>query len=327
MARSSQAQEPESRHAEDLTTGITPADRVASSGSLNSLGQASDPEGAERPVREKLKKTSIAGLSKEVLSDSDHEMSGASDTSKGAAAKDDNNEAPRGRLRKKRSFEDMGGDGTGMEKQGRKRSRDVTLTGQPVTKRKTSGEKGKNGTIKEHSSRSSSSDERSRKGAMLSPKGKRNREAFENEDDKPPAEVKDSVVTEKKAAVKASADEPKTKRHRDSNSPEPEESKVSNTKVSIFIHANKNVTCSILTDPRYHSPAASPTPLSPRLSPPWLLASRLHLHHRRLRHPRVPSKLLVSALLQPRLPRALGLYHLHPSLQALSEAPLLPRSP
>lgn len=243
MARAEQAQEPEPSHTENPAADITPADRVASSGSLKSLAQASDTEGAERPVREKLKKTSIAGLPKEILSDDDHEMSGASDTSKGAIAVETaentkNNEEPRGRLRKKRSFEDMGGEegqGIRMEKQGRKRSRDITLTGQPeLTKRKTSGENDKNGTIKERSSTPSSSAERTRKGAMLSPKGKRNREEFEDEDDKPSTEVKNATVAEKKDAEKKSADEPKTKRHRDSNSPEPdknEETKASETKI------------------------------------------------------------------------------------------------
>ncbi|KAF9632207.1 putative nuclear protein export protein [Lasiodiplodia theobromae] len=192
MARDEQAQEPEVTSADhQAATGITPADRVASTSSLKSLGQASDTEGAERPVREKLKKTSIAGLPRDVLSDDDHEMSAASDVSKEAATEDaagtpDTNEEPRGRVRKKRSFEDMGG--IRAEKQGRKRSRDVTLADAPeITKRKASAEN-KNGTIKEGSSTPSSSAERTRRG-MLSPKGKRNREEFEEEGDKPSAEI------------------------------------------------------------------------------------------------------------------------------------------
>ncbi|KAF4546799.1 Nuclear protein export protein [Lasiodiplodia theobromae] len=236
MARDEQAQEPEVTSADhQAATGITPADRVASTSSLKSLGQASDTEGAERPVREKLKKTSIAGLPRDVLSDDDHEMSAASDVSKEAATEDaagtpDTNEEPRGRVRKKRSFEDMGG--IRAEKQGRKRSRDVTLADAPeITKRKASAEN-KNGTIKEGSSTPSSSAERTRRG-MLSPKGKRNREEFEEEGDKPSAEVKDTNATEKISTKKPSGDEPKVKRHRDSNSPESgKENNTADTKTS-----------------------------------------------------------------------------------------------
>lgn len=236
MARDEQAQEPEATSADhQAATGITPADRVASTSSLKSLGQASDTEGAERPVREKLKKTSIAGLPRDVLSDDDHEMSAASDVSKEAVAEDaagtpDTNEEPRGRVRKKRSFEDMGG--VRAEKQGRKRSRDVTLADAPeITKRKASAEN-KNGTIKEGSSTPSSSAERTRRG-MLSPKGKRNREEFEEEGDKASAEMKDTNATEKASTKKPSGDEPKVKRHRDSNSPESgKENNTADTKTS-----------------------------------------------------------------------------------------------
>lgn len=219
---------------ENTATGITAADRVASSGSLKSLGQGSDTEGAERPVREKLKQTNIG--SGQVLSDDDHEMSGASDTSKGveAAENNENNEEPRGRLKKKRSFELMEGQGAAAEKQGRKRSRGPASTVEPlVTKRKASGEKdatNKNGTIKERSVSPSSSAERTRRG-MLSPKGKRNREEFEDED-KPSSDIKDTTETENNKSDKTSGDEPKTKRHRDSNSPEPEKEKTESAKPS-----------------------------------------------------------------------------------------------
>ncbi|EKG10055.1 Ran binding protein 1 [Macrophomina phaseolina MS6] len=234
MARSEQVPDSGVTSLENTAPEITAADRVASSGSLKSLGQASDTEGAERPVREKLKQTKIGAG--QVLSDDDHEMSGASDTSKGPAENNETTEEPRGRLKKKRSFEVMTGDeghGAAVEKQGRKRSRGPASNIEPiVTKRKTSGEKetiDENGTIKERSVTPSSSAERTRRG-MLSPKGKRNREEFEDEDDKPSAEIKETTETEQGAADKKSADEPKTKRHRDSNSPEPQNEKVDEAK-------------------------------------------------------------------------------------------------
>ncbi|KAL1640707.1 hypothetical protein SLS58_006721 [Diplodia intermedia] len=245
MARDEQAQDPGVTSAADqAATGITAADRVASTSSLKSLGQGSDTEGAERPVREKLKKTSIAGLPRDIFSDDDHEMSGASDASKEAATEDaegnsNNNGESRGRVRKKRSFEDMGG--VRAEKQVRKRSRDVTIADEPeITKRKPIGE---NGTIKEGTESPPSSAERTRRG-MLSPKGKRNREEFEEKGEKPSAEVKATDPTEEASTEKTSSDEPKVKRHRDSNSPEPgkEESTAETKEIKGSGFANTSAT-------------------------------------------------------------------------------------
>lgn len=131
--------------------------RVGSSASLSALSATnSDTECGERPVREQLKKTTIAALPGDALSTSDHPMGDAPNhakATKGRASKleDDgqsNSESDRGRLRRKRSFEVFEGDHSEEkptdkpERHTRKKSRDIgsSHSGPDASARKSSGE-------------------------------------------------------------------------------------------------------------------------------------------------------------------------------------------
>ncbi|KAK7509585.1 uncharacterized protein IWZ02DRAFT_465419 [Phyllosticta citriasiana] len=183
----------------------------------------SDNEGSERPVREKLKNTTITAPPAR-STDADEPMTEIQQSSKDAPPEspNDSDGERRGRNRRKRSFDDIGEESRDLkvEKPSRKRSRDSNVVDKPeVQRRKTSGEKDEPTTESngaEKNSRTPSSSENSDRKPLMSPKGKRNREEFEDE------ESKVSVVPpEKEAKDKVTADEqPKLKKHRESNSPE-----------------------------------------------------------------------------------------------------------
>ncbi|KAK7550937.1 hypothetical protein IWX46DRAFT_429720 [Phyllosticta citricarpa] len=158
-------------------------------------------EGSERPVREKLKNTTITAPPAR-STDADEPMTEIQQSSKDAPPEspNDSDGERRGRNRRKRSFDDI-------------------VDKPEVQRRKTSGEKDEPTTESngaEKYSRTPSSSENSDRKPLMSPKGKRNREEFEDE------ESKVSVVPlEKEAKDKVTADEqPKLKKHRESNSPE-----------------------------------------------------------------------------------------------------------
>ncbi|KAK7542106.1 uncharacterized protein J3D65DRAFT_612631 [Phyllosticta citribraziliensis] len=193
-----------------ITTGETPA--------VNS-----DNEGSERPVREKLRTTTITAPPAR-STDTDEPMTEPQQPSKDAPSEspNDSDGDRRGRNRRKRSFDDIGEESRDLkvEKPSRKRSRDSNVVDKPeVQRRKTSGEKDETTTESngaEMNSRTPSSSENSDRKPLMSPKGKRNREEFEDE------QSKVSVVPpEKEPKDKVMADEqPKLKKHRESNSPE-----------------------------------------------------------------------------------------------------------
>ncbi|KAK8218963.1 hypothetical protein IWZ01DRAFT_538514 [Phyllosticta capitalensis] len=190
----------------------------------------SDNEGSERPVREKLKNTTITAPPAQTT-DADQPM-----TEPQAPTKDAQSESPndsdgerRGRNRRKRSFDDIGEENKDLkvDKPSRKRSRDSNVVDKPgIQRRKTSGEKDEataesNGADKK--SRTPSSSGNSDRKPLMSPKGKRNREEFEDEDSKVSV-----IPPEEEIKAKVTKDEqPKLKKHRESNSPEAEPSKES----------------------------------------------------------------------------------------------------
>ncbi|KAF2138432.1 uncharacterized protein K452DRAFT_328656 [Aplosporella prunicola CBS 121167] len=225
---------------------ITPADRTDSSASLKSLGNASDTESAERPVREKLRNTSIAGV-KDLEASTELEMTG---TDNGDLA-GEKGEDDRGRVRRKRSHEEVEkgkSDELKVEKQGRKRSRDLTMSGtEPEgTRRKTAGENNTNETTEDgppakRSRTPTEAETQSQKNGLMSPKGKRGREEFEAEEgsNAMAPEVKDPPAS---SSAKQDTDETtdkakkaKSKRTRESNSPEPKSdgAKRTDTKAQI----------------------------------------------------------------------------------------------
>ncbi|OCK81899.1 hypothetical protein K432DRAFT_3988 [Lepidopterella palustris CBS 459.81] len=129
--------------------------RVMSSASLNALSATnSDTDSGERPVREKLKNTTIDSVPSDEPPTSDHPMGDApnhakeamDEHSQGEYDNQSSSDSDRGRLRRKRSFEDFSGD-HGADKQAekperhaRKKSRDITHSDSDVGIRKASGE-------------------------------------------------------------------------------------------------------------------------------------------------------------------------------------------
>ena len=206
----------------------------------------------ERPVRQKLEETSIAGTAKEKSSikrgspskvSHDHPM--ASQTSQ-SPSEDDVSESGRGRLKKKRSFNDLQGDDgqaydddTGHR---RKRSRD--------SKSEDDDENREQETVDQS-------------GNLMSPKKKRSRDQFDKEHnlksenilEKATAAEKLSKEGDKSEAQEASASgdralkgEPEKKRHRDDskersvqdNSDVPPISKVGFLSIFDFIKVQAN---------------------------------------------------------------------------------------
>lgn len=268
----------------------------------------SDNEGSERPVREKLKNTTITAPPAQTT-DADQPM-----TEPQAPTKDAQSESPndsdgerRGRNRRKRSFDDIGEENKDLkvDKPSRKRSRDSNVVDKPgIQRRKTSGEKDEataesNGADKK--SRTPSSSGNSDRKPLMSPKGKRNREEFEDEDSKVSV-----IPPEEEIKAKVTKDEqPKLKKHRESNSPEAEPSKESepqktDTKVcSLGLVRSRH--CKVDAD-MCRSPKRVASPILPlRLPlPRWPQASL----HRLLRSHRpriVPSRRLDSVPWPPLL--------------------------
>ncbi|KAJ9669826.1 hypothetical protein H2201_000212 [Coniosporium apollinis] len=246
--------------------------KTVTSSVVDNGAAGSDTEGSERQAREKLRATSIAGLPIDNIPASDAPMEDAvteGEANKGLSDQPAENmpigQHERGRLRRKRSIEDVEeGHPTEEPPTGnagrhvRKRSRDIRSS-QHLSRsgsRKTSGEQSvqeisehempdeetqaapkntmMNGTISERpTSPLAGSDQQNGKDFLTSPKNKRTRDEFlldqekaskvENEPkptshDPPSTEVQNGLTAQDKSAP---AEEPKTKRHRDSNSPQP----------------------------------------------------------------------------------------------------------
>ncbi|KAF2091486.1 hypothetical protein K490DRAFT_52692 [Saccharata proteae CBS 121410] len=263
MTRSSSRLRSAPRSADDPTQpGVTAEPRAPSSASVRSSAASdSDTENAERPVRQQLRKATLGPAYKETLPEN-HTMGEASDTAKEAYDKptektidqDAESNGKRGRVSRKRSFEQAEteqGDDLKVEKHSRKRSRDFTISGNEpeVTRRKTSGENSEQGSEDDIKAPESASVERNAKdaandravtpeiakehgNAVMSPKNKRNREEFEEEEitatslsnnnggDAPKQDESDDASGPEGAER---SDVPKkAKRHRDSDSSQPE---------------------------------------------------------------------------------------------------------
>lgn len=258
--------------------------KTVTSSALDNGAAGSDTEGSERQAREKLRATSIAGLPTDNIPASDAPMEDAvteGEANKGLSDQPAENTPvghhERGRLRRKRSIEDVEeGHPTDEPPTGnagrhvRKRSRDIQ-SGQHLSRsgsRKTSGEQSvqeisehemadeetqtapkntvMNGTVLERpTSPLAGSDQQNGKEFLTSPKNKRTRDEFlldqekaskaENEHQSTShkslsTEVQNGLTAQDKSTP---IEEPKTKRHRDSNSPQPavEQEKPTVTKV------------------------------------------------------------------------------------------------
>lgn len=277
----------------------------------------SDAENAERPVREKLKKTSIATLPQESSNTSDkdttadlgtaqHDDAADASNERAAAISDENGD--RGRLRRKRSLEDVeraeDHDEKANENQARhlrKRSRDVELgpRNQESGWRKTSGES----SVQEEDEDGPTVDDRAKdeveeeagldhghagvvsgdldpmedagKPVVVSPKNKRSLDEFveDHVEARSSGEVdredllstgSDGVAAIDAQSKNCGEEERKTKRHRDSNSPQASE------KVATADQEERKVRTATLWDLylsadrlqiRYRYPAASRTRL------------------------------------------------------------------
>jgi Ran-binding protein 3 len=203
--------------------------RLASSASLNTTSATnSDNEGGEKPVREKLKQTTIAGLPQDVpspevdMEDVADEVPAGKKTPQGEKDAQSGSESDRGRVGRKRSFDDIDDLKTPEkpepERHTRKRSRDIKA-GDLEQYRKSSGESSVS-RIDEHdggdpmtsteSRPTTPSDSATKAESMGSPKSKRVRE----EEERLPSNIDQAGVSKDDAV-----EERQPKRHRDSNSP------------------------------------------------------------------------------------------------------------
>lgn len=239
MARSTPRHESPRPFAEMNDHAVHP--RVASSASLNATSATnSDNEGGEKPVREKLKATTIAGQPQDT-GDSEVDMGNTEDgvqppgdRKTGESDAHSGSDSDRGRLRRKRSFDDIDGDQRPEktpekpERHTRKKSRDIK-TGEMEQYRKSSGESSVS-RIDEHDGDqpmksteerpTTPSDAASKVEGMISPKTKRSRKEYqESENIVPEAEMLPSSVVPVADSKSDVAEGRQPKRHRDSNSP------------------------------------------------------------------------------------------------------------